>query len=360
MFAWVKTTMLLAYLAFSLLLQRANKIYESLPELNRDEQGGELPSLSIIIPARNEAENLRRLLPSLRAGRYGGEREIIVVDDDSSDETAVVAREYGARVIRVNELPSGWLGKPHACHVGASDAKGAWLLFVDADTEHAPQSTAAAVGFAVEHDLDGLSLMPQNDALGPPDGIALAVAFAALFAGRRSAAGLLNGQFILLRSDVYWKSGGHAAVSLEAMEDLALGRRLREQGYVTPLARAEGLLSVRMYQDYQAWWLGLSRWGSRSIRTAGAGAVVTGLLITAAMYPLLLLLRAARGRLRWEEPVAAWVIVAFNLLPWARRFGEGWWAVLAPLGALLVQIAATWGLLRDTLWQGTSWKDRII
>lgn len=351
---------LLASMAFSLLSQRANRVYRSLPKLSPCEDARTLPSISVIIPARNEAANLGRLLPSLRAARYAGELEITVVDDDSSDETAAVAREQGARVIHVNELPSGWLGKPHACHVGARAAKGAWLLFVDADTVHAPNCAAAAVVFAMEHDLDGLSLMPKNKVLGPLDGIALAVAFAALFAGRRSAAGLLNGQFILLRSDVYWKSGGHAAVSLEAMEDIALGRRLREQGYVTPLVRGEGLLSVRMYQDYQAWWFGLSRWGSRSLRAAGPSAVVTGLFITAAMYPVLLLLRAARGQLRWKEAFAAWALVSFNIFPWARRFGKGRWAVLAPLGALAVQIVATWGLLRDMAWRGISWKDRVI
>lgn len=351
---------ILASIAFSLLAHRANQIFKSLPELNLAEEGRQLPSLSIVIPARNEATNLKRLLPSLRAARYAGEIEIIVVDDDSSDETAAVAREHGIRVIHVEELPAGWLGKPHACHVGARTATGAWLLFVDADTIHAPNCAAAAVAFAMHHDLDGLSLMVKNDVLGPLDGIALAVAYAALFAGRRSAAGILNGQFILLRSDVYWKSGGHTAVSLEAMEDLALGRRLREQGYVTPLIRGEGLLSVRMYQDYQAWWSGLSRWGSRSMRAAGPSAIVTGLFVTATMYPFLLLLRAVRGRLRWKEAFAAWALVALQVFPLARRFGKGRWAALAPFGALLVQIAATWGLMRDMVWRGISWKDRVI
>lgn len=352
--------MILASMAFSLLSQWANRVYQSLPVLSPYEDGRALPSLSIIVPARNEADNLRRLLPSLRAARYAGELEIIVVDDDSSDETGAVAREHGARVIRVTELPSGWLGKPHACHVGAGVAKGAWLLFIDADVVHTPQTAAAAIAYAVGNNLDGLSTVPKNDVLGVVDGITLAVAFAALFAGRRSASGLLYGQFILLRSDVYRKSGGHAAVPLEAMEDIALGRQLQRQGFLAPLVRGEGLVKVRMYHTYRSWWSGVSRWGSRSMRAIGASSIVTGIFVTAAMYPLLLLLRAARGQLRWRQAFAAWAVVALNFLPWARRFGKGWWAGLAPFGALLVQIASTWGLLRDTFWRGTFWRGRVI
>ncbi len=352
----------LTSIAFSLLSQWANRIYLSLPVLSPDAAGEAqaLPSLSVIIPARNEANNLRRLLPSLRTARYAGDVEIVVVDDDSRDETPAVAAEHDVRVIRVDELPAGWLGKPHACQVGARAATGEWLLFVDADTVHAPNGAAAAVAFAMRHDLDGLSLMTRNEVLGPVDGMALAVAFAALFAGRHSAADILNGQFILLRKDVYWESGGHAAVAHEAMEDLALGHLLRKQGYVAPLMRGEGLVGVRMYESYKAWWAGLSRWGSRSMRATGTNSVVTGLFVTAAMHPVLFLLRAVQGQLRWRQAFAAWAVVAFNLLPWARRFGHGWWATFAPLGALLVQVAATLGLVRDKLWRGTSWKDRAI
>lgn len=352
----------LATIAFSLLSRWANRTYLSLPILSPDaaRDAQRLPSLSVIIPARNEANNLGRLLPSLRTAHYAGALEIIVVDDDSSDETPAVAAGHDVRVIRVDELPAGWLGKPHACHVGARAARGTWLLFVDADTVYSQQCLAAAVAFAMQHELDGLSMMAKNDVLGPPDGIALAVAFAALFAARSSAAGVLNGQFILLRKDVYWNSGGHSAVAHEAMEDLALGRLLRKHGYVAPLMRGEGLVGVRMYENYKAWWTGLSRWGSRSMRATGANSVVMGLFVTAAMYPVLFLLRAVRGQLRWRQAFAAWAVVAFNLLPWSRRFGKGWWAAFAPLGALLVQIAATLGLVRDLLWRGTSWKDRAI
>jgi glycosyltransferase involved in cell wall biosynthesis len=82
------------------------------------------PSLSIIIPARNEAENLRRLLPSLKQTDYPGPLEIIVVDDGSTDETADIARQHQTALLQLHELPQGWLGKTNACHQGSAQAGG--------------------------------------------------------------------------------------------------------------------------------------------------------------------------------------------------------------------------------------------
>lgn len=325
-----------------------------------EETAPALPSLSIIVPARNEKANLRRLLPSLSGASYPGEMEIIVVDDNSTDGTVVVARSYGARTIQAGEPPAGWLGKTHACQQGARAARGEWLLFADADTTHRPYTSAAAVSHALRHELDGLSLWLHNEFLGLYDGISLMVAFAALFAGRRRGNDILNGQFILLRREVYWASGGHAAVAGEAMEDLALGRRLQALGYAVPLLRGEGAGSVRMYQRPGDWWSGMARWGARSLRHTGARSLWTGALVTATMVPVLLLRDVLAGRLRLRWVAALWAVVSASYIGWARSFGRGWWAALAPLGALLVQAAATWGLIRELTGRGTRWKERTV
>lgn len=342
-----------------LLAWRAYQVYRRLPQLPASPVSEKLPSLSIIIPARNEEVNLARLLPSLSAIDYPGEIEVIVVDDGSMDATAAVAARYGMRVIPVAETAPGWLGKPYACQQGAAAARGDWLLFADADTVHAPQAAAAAVAYAASHHLDGLSLWLHNEFLGIVDGLALMVALAGMFAIPQ-ARWLLNGQFILLRRDVYQTSGGHAPVAQEAMEDLALGRRLQQLGYAVPLLRGEHVATARMYQSGKEWWTGLSRWSGRSLRWAGAGALVTGTLVTATMSPLLRLREALAGALRLRSAVAAWALVTAGFLPWAHSFGHLWWALLAPIGALLVQLAATWGLVRDLLGLGASWKDRAV
>jgi len=114
---------------------RAERAYLRLDELKIvNDEDNLLPSLSIIIPARNEAQVLPWLLNSLKDQAYSSFLEIIVVDDNSQDETSEIAKSVGVKVIEPAELPSGWLGKPHACHRGAKSALGEWLLFTDADT----------------------------------------------------------------------------------------------------------------------------------------------------------------------------------------------------------------------------------
>ena len=167
------------------LAQRAERLHRQLPTLPEQIEPISLPALSIIVPARNEVANLERLLPTLTNLAYPGEYELIVVDDNSTDGTGKIAKELGARVERVNALPSGWRGKPHACHQGAAAATGQWLLFTDADTCHAPDGPARAVALAHQQGWDGLSLFLSQKTSGWLDHLVLAVAFAGLFAGRR-------------------------------------------------------------------------------------------------------------------------------------------------------------------------------
>ena len=222
------------------LLARAERVYGNLPQLTEQTGMAESSSLSIIVPARNEENNLRRLLPSLECQNYPGEMEIVVVDDHSSDDTAdVVTCEVrdtrcATKLLCAGPLPAGWLGKPHASHTGAKAARGKWLLFTDADTVHEPFSAVSSVTFAEAHGLDGLSIFPRQETRGFLDGAVLMVAFAGLFAGLRRSTKMLNGQYVLVRRDVYEASGGFAAVRSEMMDDLAYGNLLAEQGYKVP------------------------------------------------------------------------------------------------------------------------------
>lgn len=339
---------------------RAERCYRTMPQLGQVRCPAELPSLSIIVPARNEADNLRHLLPTLQDIRYPGPREIIVVDDNSTDSTATVAESHGARVLSLCELPRGWLGKPHACHRGAEAASGDWLLFTDADTIHAADGPARAVAYALEHRLEGLSLFPGQTFQNWTDRMALMTALAGLFAGLQSRRAFLNGQYILLSRDAYWGSGGFAAVRGEALEDLALGQALDRQGYRVPLMNGEDVAVVRMYRDTAQAWAGLSRLGTGALQWSGPWSLATALFITALMSPLVAAIGVSRARLsRWWLP-ATWLASMVSLLPWAQRFGSARWAALAPVGALLVQLAALWGLLNRVVGRGISWKGRRV
>jgi chlorobactene glucosyltransferase len=335
-------------------------MYRRLPKLELGTGHDDLPSLSIIVPARNEAENLRRLLPSLNNQVYRGRLEIIVVDDNSTDETAAIADSCGARVVSAPPLPPGWLGKPHACHSGAAAAQGEWLLFTDADTSHAPFSAATAVSHAIFHQLDGLSIFLQQVTSGWLDRAVLMVALAGLFAGMRRSSPTLNGQYLLIRRDAYFNSGGFAAVRGEMLEDLAFGRRLADQSYFVPIMRGESLARVYMYNNWGQMWRGVMRLGAGSFRWAGLGSLLAVTLVTGAMMPIWVLL--FRPKQLDDRPGFWWIwgtgIGAF--IPWARRLGAGWQALLAPIGAVFVQLSAVSGLLFRLLGRGISWKNRLV
>ncbi len=319
-----------------------------------------LPSLSIVIPARNEAENLRRLLPTLQAIRYPGPLSIIVVDDGSTDETSAVATTFNAQLIRIDDLPHGWLGKPHACHQGALAAIGEWLLFTDADTIHVQGGLAQAVAYAEENRLDGLSIFPRQVTGGVIDTIALMVSFAGLFAGMSKSRSFLNGQYILIRRETYNASRGFAAVAGEPLEDLALGHHLQRQGYRLPMVRGEDIVRVRMYTEPKGMWNGLSRIAAGSLRWSGSGSMMIGIFITGAAMPSYLLLMTRANRQQLHLAIGTWLYMAMGFLPWARRFGSGWWSLLAPVGAVLVHVVALWGLVARLSGRGVSWKGRRV
>lgn len=351
---------LLTFLALPLGL-RAAKNYEQMRDLPaRSDMVASVPSLSIIIPARNEAANLKRLLPSLKALSYPGDVEIIVVDDHSDDGTGMIAENFGARVVRVDTLPEGWHGKPHACHVGAQAAKGDWLLFTDADTVHEPNSATRAVSFAHDHALDGLTLFVKHAPQNPFEGAVLMTAFAGLFAGVQDPHYLMNGQYIVLRRDVYEKSGGFAEVRGEPLEDLALGNRLHEFGFIVPALRGENAATVQMYTSPQQMWHGMTRLGAGSLKWSGSGALATAAFTTALASPLLVLFGVLTRQLRFAWLPVTWLVASLSVLPFARRFGGLWLALLAPFGAAFVLAAAVFGLAQRVVGKGIEWSGRQV
>jgi chlorobactene glucosyltransferase len=250
-----------------------------------------LPSVSIIVPARNEIQNIDLCLDGLRAQTgLSGRWSIIVVDDESEDGTAARIERCSAQDVRVRlasagALPEGWVGKPHACWRGALLAGCDWLCFVDADVRAAPQLVAAAVTTAEAHGIDILSLQPLQE-LGSfwertimPAGLLVLACAKSLQSGAEDA---VNGQFLLIRRTAYFQVGGHSAVRAEIAEDKALAARVTEAGFDLRVLAAERLAQTRMYRDFASLWEGLSKnatevLGGRVVTlTAGAAALAFG------------------------------------------------------------------------------------
>lgn len=352
-------TAVLAVIAIPL-AWRGERIYRSLPVLPKTSHDTSLPSLSIIVPVRNEEENLKHLVPSLLALDYPGNVEIIIVNDNSSDRSAQVAADYGVKLVQAAEPTGNSLGKPNASHTGALASSGEWLLFTDADTVHSPEGAALAVSYALSNQLDCLSLFLYQEFFSPLDRLVMIAAFAGLFAGTPPRHSLLNGQFILIRREVYQESGGFLSVKDQSQDDLAFGALLRMEGYKVEMMVGNHAGRVKMYQDVGQIWRGLTRLGKGGLHWSGIWSLLTVIHITALMSPLLTITGVLNRRISFKWIPISWASVTLGTIPWGRRFGSGYWSLLTPIGAAFVLLAAVWGILSEIIGIKQTWKGRKI
>src|SRR4051812_25283739 len=202
----------------------------------------EMPSVSIVVAARNEArgiEGAMRSLLALDAPRL----EVVAVDDRSEDATGAILDRFARgeprlRVVHVTELPAGWLGKNHALWLGAGHATGELLLFTDGDVEMAPDTLRRAAAFVAAERLDHLAAGMHVDMPGwllQTFGVFFGVMFA-LFVrpwkvkDPRSRAHVGVGAFNLLRADAYRRIGTHRAIAMRPDDDLKLGKLVKKHG----------------------------------------------------------------------------------------------------------------------------------
>ncbi len=213
--------------------------------------------VSIIIPARDEEACLADCLKTLVDQQDCPSHEIIVVDDQSRDRTRTIAGAFPVKVISADPLPAGWTGKCNAAWSGARVAKGKWLLFTDADTRHAPNSIAVALQEAHDCDAALLSYSPRQEVRGFAERALMPVIFAELATTYRpkevcdpnSPVAAANGQFLLIRRDVYDRVGGHASLAGAIVEDVELAKRVKQAGYKLRF-RVSDTVSTRMYRSF--------------------------------------------------------------------------------------------------------------
>jgi glycosyltransferase involved in cell wall biosynthesis len=216
------------------------------------------PAVSVIVPARNEEACLGECLASLVA-QTGVAFEIIVVDDHSTDRTCEIAASFsGVRVIDAGPLPADWTGKNNAVAAGAREARGAWLLFTDADTVHLPGSLARSLAEARQNDVALLSYSPEQITVTFWEKVVMPAIFSGLAARYRpsevndpnSRMAAANGQYILIRRDVYDALGGHAAIAGDLLEDVALARRVKGSGRKIFFRYGGDAVRTRMYRNF--------------------------------------------------------------------------------------------------------------
>ena len=306
-------------------------------------------SLSVIIPARNEAQNLPVLLRSLASQKLKP-REIIVVDDGSSDGTAAVARQLGAKVIPSPPLPQDWRGKPWACQQGAQAAGGDWLLFLDADTWFAPDGLARVLsGYA-----------GGAFSVGPYHAVRQAYEYLSLFFNLHMTLGTvphgLFGQMLLVDRDSYRRVGGHAAVKGRILENVWLAAHFRAAGIPTRSAVGGAAFSIRMYprglrELIAGWTKGFA---------AGAGQTPRGTMLLIVAWTIGLMLAPLGGLatgdgLRWG---AAYLLCAVQVAWFGRRVGAfpRFAALFYPVPLIFFFAVFAWSILRSG--KRVRWKGR--
>jgi hypothetical protein len=250
----------------------------------------ELPSLSVLVPACNEEKTLAAALRSLLAVDYP-DLEIVLVNDRSTDSTGDLIESLGAgdarvRVVHVQELPPGWLGKTHALQLASQNARGEWLLFTDADVHFEPDSLRRAVSMAMDRQADHLCLGPRMDCGSFWEKIFVALFCTAFFFRYRpdlverpgpSYVGV--GAFNLIRASVYRELGGHSSLALQVLDDMELGRLVKSRGFRQCFAGSGTAVRVRWAEGLrgQVQVLEKNAYGGLgySIRFALASAAIT-------------------------------------------------------------------------------------
>lgn len=347
--------------AILLLLWKSRWNYRHLPELSQ-KTGTQPLDLTVIIPARNEAHQIARAVQSFRG------LPIIVVDDDSSDDTARLARDAGATVITAPHLTPGAKGKPNACFAGAQQAQTKWIVFVDADTWFEPTFAASIVSYASEQNLQVVTVFLHQHCETIAEKLVLPYAFALYFCGvsarnvnsTKSSEALVNGQCLLFERLAYNTISGNASVGQSVIEDVALAAEARRRGLRLRVIRAEKLGHVRMYDSMAAIWRGFQKNSFRFLTInlrSGVQVVLASILLTS-WLPVLILglqdLPAPSAII--HSPVILLLAAPFiGLLPWYRR-----WVFLSPVAIYLFQLIALNGMIAAIFHPKTNCKERAV
>jgi chlorobactene glucosyltransferase len=339
------------------------------------------PLVSVVIPARNEANNIARCVRSVLASRYP-RLDIIVVDDHSTDGTGDIARGAAAgdsriRIIDNPDLPAGWFGKQWACANGEQVARGDIVVFTDADTEHAPTLIGRVVNAMRARGVDLVTLAGDQEMHTFWERIIQPQLFALLsmrYGGtehvshsKRPADVIANGQFIAVNRAAYHAIGGHAVVRDRVAEDLSMAQEFVRSGRRMSLFIATHEFSTRMYAS-----LGEIVRGWRKNIYAGGRHAALGGKVGRALYPLLLLaapiiglappivlILAAAGVLPSAWLVWSAIVVAVTLAFWGAIYAfmraPVMYALLYPLGLAMLFYIAAGAVARG---RRVEWKDR--
>lgn len=370
------TQILIGALSFEIvLLAIALSNWLILRRLKARPQPGNSARVSILVPARNEADNIDACLRSLLAQQYP-DFEVLVLDDHSTDDTwqivtRIAAGDSRLQLLKGQPLPDDWLGKHWACHQLAQRASGELLLFTDADTRHHPHALADSVAALQSEQADLLTVLPRQELASWGErlvvplipwsiGTFMPLALAYRLAWPALAVGI--GQYMLFRRQAYQAIGGYAAVKQHVVDDITLARRVAASGFRWRLANGSQRVCCRMYHNFRQAREGLSKnlFGAFNYDVPFFIFVWVWLAIVFVGPPLLLLPSLVGLSIPSAAKLLAGLAIALALLAWSVVY----WQFRLPLYliffypltiALAVYLAARSLMLSQTgqaIWKG--------
>ncbi len=327
------------------------------------------PPTAVLLPVRDEAENVAACVESLAA--QSARPRLRVIDDGSTDATprllaALRAAHPALELLDARPLPAGWGGKVNALESGRTGLPGLtepWLLLTDADTRHAPDLLARAHAAADEHRLDALSLSGFQVAGSAGEALLVPAVFALLdfllgdwrpHARGEARSPVANGQFFLLRRAALERIGGFAAIAGRALDDVELARALATAGFRVGFRRAGEALRVRMYRGAGAAFAGWRRNLALFLAPRPTTLIAAGLLL----LPALALATALATR-DLRAAAAIWTLSALASLL-VRPSGQRLAACLAPLDALLLGALLLTALVDRARGRSAPWRGREV
>ena len=379
---------IIALLWLILFLSPAHKVFfrQTLDAHTLQPDPAAWPSVTIVVPARNEAAMLPRTVPTMCRQDYPGLR-VIVVDDGSDDDSPQILERLRSEhpnltVVRAADRPAGWVGKPWAVMQGVEHVPPGTelLLFTDADIEFHPQAVRQAVRLLAAGPYDLVSLFPQlifsctSERVGLTGLVTvLALGYpAGVVNNPKSKQALAAGGFILVRRSAYESVGGHAAVKDQVIEDINLARAIKSAGHTLHIRLTDDLLTTRMYEDLADLWEGLSKNAYAGVNHRPdkfvAGSILA--LIVAVLPPVYFVASLIAALSTYPQtPPALWAVVALsagiNLLMYGihrrtvRHFRlPAWHAWLMPASLGFYQIIAAHSVYQHLFKGGAMWKGR--
>ena len=340
----------------------------NLREIEIEDDAETLP-VSIIVPARNEAETIRPALASLLQQHYPN-YEVIAINDRSTDGTGAILEEFAQnhrhlRVIHVNELPTDWLGKNHALYLGSTQAKGDYLLFTDADVEMAPETIGKAMQYILDHQLDHIAIAPEIEAKRWSINMMIGTfiyhfglstkPWRARNPKSRYFVGI--GAFNLVKTETYQAVGTHQAIALRPDDDMILGKLVKTNGYRQQVLFGKGLVRLAWYGTVRDMIAGL-------MKNAASAFHYNRILVVLACLMLLLVFVFPFAAVFITPAPARWIYLATSIVIVATYFyGSGeyrlcrWYAVMIPFTTLLLMYIILKSTFLAHRQRGIYWRD---